>query len=152
MSKINENVTKLAEVIKGGLKIGAEGVAEVSPELFEKTLEGTELTVDQFKNTMAHRDNLIAATGLALGELGVEHFKNHKDATQVSVEIPVLKDSVAAVFQREKEVQTAPGSGETKTNYGFLRTSYTAVGAANKGELKKVKTHLAEMAAAALKG
>lgn len=148
---LKEQTTKLAGILKDGMKVGTEGIVEITPDLYEKTLTDTGLTMDTVKAVHDHRDLVIAAAGLALGEVGLDHFKVNKDSKQVSVEMPVYKDQINMVFQREKEVQTAPGSGETKTAYGTLRPGYTVVGAANKGELKKVKTHLANLAAAALK-
>lgn len=143
-SKINEAVQNLSQKLKEDYKLGDSGVVEVPVDIFEKTLEGTDLTMEIIEQYHNHRDNVLAASGLALGEVGIDAFKANKDLAQVSVEIPVGKDTIGSTFAQSKQVPDGQGGQQTK--YGVLSSRYQANGAANKGELKKVRTHLSEMA------
>lgn len=143
-AKVPENVQKLAGVLKKEMKVGDGGVVEVSEDAFEKTLEGTGLEADDFKKTQDHRDNVVSAMGLALGEVGTEAMKKKKDLPQVSAEMKVHKDVIGGVFSRSKQVPD--GQGGMQEKHGMLSMRVQANGAANKGSLKKVKQHLAEEA------
>lgn len=147
--KLKAQTSEAAATLKAGMKIGAEGVVEPSVDLYEATLpEGK--TMEDLKWSLDHRDIVVAAAGLAVGELAVDYFKANPDAQQVSMSMPVHKDNINIVVQRSKEIPAGPLNSEAKTVYGSLRASYVANGAVNRGELKKVKTHLTQIATAAL--
>lgn len=148
--KFKELTVVTAATLKGGMKVGAEGVIELSADLYETTLpEGK--TMAELKEYHDHRDMIVAAASLAAGELSVDYFKANKDAQQVSVSLPIYKDNLNVVVQRSKDLPASTYLPEGKTVYGSLRANYTANGAVNRGELKKVKTHLSALAEAALK-
>lgn len=143
-TKISEAVKNLSTQLKDEFKLGEAGVVEVSPDAYEKTLEGTGLTMEVVEQVQTHQANVVAASGLALGEMGLDAFKKDKDLSQVSVELKAGKDVLGGVFARSKQVPD--GQGGMQTKYGVLSSRVQVNGAANKGELKKVRTHLAEMA------
>jgi hypothetical protein len=143
-TKISQKVQDLSTQLKDDFKVGEAGVIEVSADAVEKSLEGTGLTMELFEKTQAHRDDLVAASGLAIGELGLDAFNKNKSLAQVSVEMKVGKDVVGGVFARSKQVPD--GQGGMQTKFGVLSSRVQVNGAANKGELKKVRSHLAELA------
>lgn len=153
MSEINipENIRKKADILKKGMKVGPAGVVEITPEAVEKALtEGLDLeTVERVQNETSE---LVSATGLALGELGIEAFKKDDKLDQVSVSFAFGKDRHSAVFQRSREVPiNRPGEPrELATKYGLLTSSVTVYGVGNKGTLKRVRQHLSEEAAKVL--
>lgn len=148
--KFKELTTAAATTFKEAMKIGNEGVADISADTYEATLpEGKSMA--ELKEYNDHRDVVVAAATLALGELSVPYFQANKDAQQVSVSIPVYKDNINVVVQRTKELPASTYLPEGKTVYGASRTQYVANGAVNRGELKKVKSHLNTIAEAALK-
>lgn len=150
MSKIPENVENISKILKAEMTIGDNGVGTLTPDAFEKTLEGTDLDLEYFVKTQNHRDNVVAALGLATGELALDAFKKDDKLQQVSFELNVHKDKLNSAFNRTKQVPD--GQGGMKTSYGSLSSKVQANGAANKGHLKKVKAHLAEQAKAILAG
>lgn len=148
--KFKDITTTNTAILKDAMKIGPEGIIELSADLYETTLpEGK--TMAELKAYHDHRDSIVAAATLAAGELSVDYFKANKDAEQVSVSLPVYKDNINVVIQRQKDLPVSTYLPEGKTVYGSSRTQYVANGAVNRGELKKVKTHLANIAEAALK-
>lgn len=144
MSELKENITQMAEQIKGNIKPGEAGVFDVDPETFEKTLEGTDVTMDMVEKVHAHRDNFAAASALAFGEVSCDEFKANKDLNQTSVGFKIGHDHMDHTFYRNKQVPD--GNKGTKTAHGILNTKYRANGVANKGSLKKVKASLAARA------
>lgn len=147
---IKKNVRDMADLLKGEMKVGEHGVIEVTAEAFEKSLSGTELSPETYKAVQAHNATLIAAVGLACGEIAIPAMKKDKKLDQVSVELPILKDSVGASFLRSKEFPNAQG-GDPILKYGVLTSKFVVDANGNKGDYKKVRTHLSELAAAALK-
>ena len=146
--KLPEAVVELAKTLKAEMKVGAAGVVEISPDAYEKTLADG-LTLKEVQAIQEHNANIVAATGLALGELGMDAFKKDKKLDQVSVSFKAGKDVHSATFQRSKEVPINKPGEERKTapKYGILSNSVTVHGAGNKGTLKKVRAHLSEEAA-----
>lgn len=148
-TQIDQKVLDLSEKLKNEMKIGEQGIVEVPKDVYESTLEGTGLTMEVVKQVQGHTADMVSATGLALGELGIDAFKKDKDLDQVSVQIPVHKDDIAGVFSRSKQVPD--GNGGMQAKHGVLNMRYTTAGAAgSKGSLKKVKAHLGELATGVL--
>ena len=151
MSDIKPVTRQLADTLKGEMSLPkGESIIQITPEAFQKTLEGTELTVESFKLHETHRANLIAAAGLAAGEIGLEAMKKDKKLEQVTFEMPVLKDSISVALQRSKEFPNAQG-GDPIQKFGVLTSKYVVDANGNKGEYKKVRQHLSNLAAEALK-
>lgn len=154
MSDINPVVLSLAEILKKSAKLDPEtGVIVADEGAFEKTLEGTDLTMDLYKQIAAHNANIAAATGHVTADVGLAAMKADKTLNKVSFELPILQDSVSHTFTREKEVLGgAPGSTdrETKKVYGQLSSRWSVYASGPRGQLKKVKAHFAALAEEAL--
>lgn len=149
---INEKTRSTADILKAKMTLGDNGVVTVADGAFEDTLEGTGLTIADFKKVQDHRDTFIAAQGLALGEIGVEAFKKNKKLDQITVEQKVHKDVVSSNFKREKDYPNAQEPGTTIKKFGVLSSKVQANGAGNKGQLKLVRQHLNEEARKVLAG
>lgn len=159
MSEINSTVTALAAILKGRFVLGEAGIMTAEAGTFEATLpEG--MTVETVKQVQDHNANLLAAAGLALGELGVEAFKKEKKLDQISVEFPAMADTISGTIQRSKEYPAGgiPKEGEkrdpnaTVSKYGVLTMRYATSANVNRGTLKKVREHVNNLAAVALAG
>lgn len=142
--QIPQEIRSLADKLKAEFKLSSAGVVEVPADLYESTLAEADLDLKTVKKVQDHNSNMVSATGLALGEIGMEAMKKDKKLDQVSVSFKAGKDTHSAVFQRSKEVPVnAPGEPrKTALKYGMLRSSVTVHGAGNKGSLKRVRTHL----------
>lgn len=144
-TQIDQKVLDLSEKVKSNMTVGDQGIVEVPKEFYESTLEGVGLTMEVVKQVQAHNADLVSATGLALGEIGIEAFKKNPELDQLSVQVGVNKDDIAGVFSRSKQVPD--GNGGMQAKHGVLNMRYTTAGASgSKGSLKKVKTHLNELA------
>lgn len=150
MSDVKQSIKDMAEALKKDMKLSTGGVIEVSSDAFLKSLEGTNITEANVKAIQKHTSEFFAASMMAAGELAVPAMKKDKKLEQVSVEIPVLKDSVSHVIMREKEVMAGmPKEGEAvpkKTTYGYVSSRYVTDVSGSKGDAKKVKLHIAAMA------
>ncbi len=103
------------------------------------------------KSYQKYVTDMAAAAPLALGELSLPVMKKSKDVTQTEVEIPLIgKDTMSVSFTGTKEVRNPSADGEMMTKFGTVNVSIDSYAAGNRGELKKVKSILAEQAAAVL--
>jgi hypothetical protein len=153
MSDIKQRITDLAAILKKGAKLNDAGIIEVSSDAFTATLEGTGLDESTFKSAQKHTSEVFAASMLMAGEIAIPAMKKDKKLNQVSVEIPILKESIAHVIQRTKEVSAGmPKEGEdrvTKNVYGFTSSRYINDVSGTKGDSKKVRAHISALAEAA---
>ncbi|MNN71096.1 hypothetical protein D3C81_1869980 [compost metagenome] len=130
---------------------------EVKDGLFERTLPES-LTPETVKTYQNHVGDLVAATALALGEVGIDAFKADEKLEQLSVEFGCGSDSLAGTIQRSKDYPAGgiPKEGETRdpnavvTKYGIISMKYGVNAHANKGSLKKVRDSINERAREAL--
>lgn len=150
MADIKENILKLSEKLKKEMKVGEGGVIEVPKDILSIALEGTNISESDVKEVQKVTADVFAASMNAVGELAVAAMKKNKKLDQVSVEIPVLKDTISHVVQRQKEVIAGmPKDGqerEMKTVYGFVSSKYVNDVSGSKGEAKKVRAHIAALA------
>jgi len=144
MSEFNKDVEDLCKEIKAASKLNG-GTIELPKETFENTLESAGLDMKQWNAMNKHRDNVISAMSLAVGEQGLNAMKKDKKLSQVTASMPCGKDKIGVTVHREKQVMD--GKGGTMTKYGMTQAKYEANGASGKkGELKKVRAHLSEEA------
>lgn len=149
MSEIKENIKAMAKAIKDGFKLGTGGVIEVADDVYVKSLELSGLDEKTVKAVQKHDNEFFAASMLVTGDIAVPALKKDKKLEVVSVEIPVLKNSIGHAVIREKEVMAGmPKDGErqTKIAYGFVNSKYVTDVTGSKGEAKKVKAHIAALA------
>lgn len=146
--KLSDKVTDMATRLKTSFTLGDDGIVNAAADTFEKTLEGTELTMDTVRKVQEHTANVTAGAGLALGEIAIDAMKANPELGMLSVEFSIGKDTLGSTFLRSKEVPDGQGGMQNKT--GLLSSRYVVNAGANRGELKKVRTHLHEQAKAAL--
>lgn len=149
MSELKESTKVMSDSIKKDFKLGTGGVVEVSPDIYSKSLEAAGIDEKHVKAIQKHNSEFFASTMHAVGEIAVAAMKKDKKLDQVSVEIPLFKDSIAHAISREKEVMAGmPKDGErqTKTAYGFVTSKYVTDVTGSKGEAKKVRAHISALA------
>jgi hypothetical protein len=148
-TEIKSDILELSKTLKGKIKIGENGVATVEEGTYVSLLpEG--VTEDNARKLQSFHSELAAAATLATGELAVPYMKKHKDVVSVDLTIPMIgKDSLDVNIKREKTV-TNPQSKEQSTVYGAATAGFTVYSTRPRGEMAKVKSHLAELAMKAL--
>lgn len=148
-NEIKSDILELSKTLKGKIKIGENGVATVEEGTYIALLpEG--VTEDNARKLQSFHSELAAAATLATGELAVPYMKKHKDVASVDLTIPMIgKDSLDVNIKREKVV-TNPQTKSQSTIYGAATTGFTVYSTRPRGEMAKVKSHLAELAMKAL--
>lgn len=152
MSEVKQEVKDLSEKIKKEIKIDTKtGIATISETLYKDNLpEG--MTIDNVKAVQDYNSRIVAATGLALGEASIPVMKKHKELEFTELTLPIVKDTASFTFDRQSTSRN-PTDGSEVIKHGALSVKYVTSGAGtSKGELKKVRAHLFESAAAALAG
>lgn len=151
MSEIKSHIRTLADTLAAEIEISKEGVATVKEGAFERTLEGTGLTLEQAEKASAHIGNLAAATVLAFGEKAVDVVAKNKDLDRISIVLPTTgKDSIKADYFRSKDYPN-PKEGGTKTVHGVVTVQAETYGAGNRGQVKAARAVINELALAAAK-
>lgn len=149
-----QSTRDLADVLKKSMTLNDQGIVEIPADTYEQTLEGTGITIDNVKAVQKHNANVFAASALAVGEVGIAAMKKDKKLDQISIEIPVVKDAISHVFQRSKEVMAGlPKAGEEtpmQTSWGVMRSTFTSDVTGSKGEAKKVRKYISQLAEEAL--
>ena len=107
-----------------------------------------ELDIAMVKKSQELTSSLTAAATLACGELAVPILKKNKDITGIALSVPVLRDKIEVVVERERMVG-GPGQEKTK-RYGYTTPKYSVAANNNSGELKIARSTVSAMMAEAL--
>lgn len=151
MSEIKPHITALAKDLKAGMKLGDGGVISADKDLYENTLP-EDLTMDTVKKVYGHTEDVVAAMTLATGELGEAAMKKNKKLDSVSSELKIGKHAEINVGYLRSQEQTIRNMQNPKeppkkvTKHGVTTARVKTFGQKNRGELKKVRAHLAERA------
>lgn len=150
-SEIKADVTDLAKVLKGKIKIGDNGHATIEDGTYVSLLpEGIDEAA--VKKLQGFHSTLAAATTLATGELAVPYLKKNKDVNVVELSLPMVgKDTLDVTIKREK-AGINPSTKEATLTYGAASTGFSVYSTRSRGEMAKVKSHLAELALKSLGG
>lgn len=142
--EIKPEIQKMADELRKSAKT-VNNTVTFNDDAFEASLpEGVDAKL--IRKVETHKQQFALAQSLVTGELAVKHFKENKDATEVSstVRLPVGKS--IAVINREK-VSTVPTTGEKKTSYGYVQTRIkTSVPGS---QMTAVRSRVSELAAKA---
>lgn len=143
--KVADSTRELADNIRKEFKLGEGGVIDVPKDLLERHLPAG-VTMADVKRVQAAGSTMISAVALATGEFATAAMKKDKKLASVSVEVPLGKDRIGAMFQRERQV--SDGNGGQQTKFGVLQAKYTVAGARpTGGEYKRIRDHLSSQAA-----
>jgi hypothetical protein len=148
-TEIKSDIVSLSKTLKGKITIGENGVAVVEPGTYVALLpEG--ISEDSVKQLQSFHSELAAAATLATGELAVPYMRKNKGVASVELSIPMVgKDALDVSIKREKTVIN-PSTKEHSTVYGAATAGFTVYSTRPRGEMAKVKSHLAELAMKAL--
>lgn len=146
---ISADTQAIADKSKVLIKIGKNGLPEVDPEFLTKVVGADK--ADVLAEASKIYSSLVPGVGLAFGELATAAAKKNPDLKKIELEIPLTgKDTLSGSWTRSYETSAAPGSSEKVTKYGRLSIGVEHYNSGNVGDLKKVKSHLAELAMKAL--
>lgn len=157
MSEVKQAIKDLAAQLKPMFTLAENGVVIPDDDLYSKALpEG--LTVEMVKALQQHNTSLVAATSYVVGEMAVDAFKADKSLDRVTTVVPAGTDKISVGVLRSREYPAGgiPKEGETRdpnakiVKFGVIEASYEVASNGNKGELKKVRSHISALAAAAL--
>lgn len=149
-NEISQDVQNLATELKGKITIGDKGVATIDKAAYKELLAAEGIEVASAEKLQHLHSRLAPAAVMATGELSVPYLKKHKDIEKVELSMPMLgKDSLDVTIKRSKEVRS-PQSGEVSTVYGAASAGFSVYSTRPRGEMAKVKDHLAGLAMKAL--
>lgn len=144
----NQKTRELADLLSPSIDFDDQGYCKLDEDEYKRTLEGTDLDYDTVRKVQKHNTTVTAALALALGEKAESgFFAKHKDHDSVEVKLKLGSDSISHVIYRKSEVPD--GKGGVSHEHGKLVSSYRVGSNKDKGELKRVRTHLNDLYSAA---
>jgi len=148
--KLKQDIVDLSKLIAGEIKINKDGIVEVPEDLFEKTLPEN-ISLNQVRDVQRHCGNVLAASLHALSEPAIDAFKKDKKLESVSMSYKVGDDVQSHVIERSR-MTGAPG-GEKTARFGYSVSKHDVrASGSNRGELKKVRQLISNMASEAALG
>lgn len=141
--KIGDAVKTLAGIFEKSITVAKDGAVTIEDGLIEANLPD-DLSMAQIKRMQKHRGEVVAALSLALANKALPVMGKNKDLDKVHTSVKIGGDKLDLSLDRSREFND--GNGGKITKFGYLGVGYTATGATNAGEFKKVRTHIAEEA------
>lgn len=150
MSEINPKITALVKELKNGMTLGDGGVIATDKDLYEKTLPDA-LDMETVKWVYGHTEDLVAGLTMATAQISEEAMKKNKKLDSVSSELKIGKYAKINVGylrsqnQTIRNMQNPTEAPREVTKYGVTTASIKTFGQKNRGELKKVRAHVADV-------
>lgn len=146
---IRQPVRDLAERIKQSLELDTTSglVAEKEPgTIYKGAVEDAGLSMETVDQVKKMESTVVAASTLAIGQIGVEAQKKHAELGTVQGTIQMYGDEkFTAGIHRESQARN-PKTGESFTVHGQTFTQYHHTTAANKGDMGKTRSYLKSLA------
>lgn len=149
---VSPEVSELTDKLMNDLTVAANGITDVKPDLFIRTLPEN-LDEKTVRAVNKHTTNFIAASANAVGKLAVAAMAGDKKMSTVTAHIPTVgHDYVDIAVHREKTFVNPQDKDHPITKQGAVDIKYhVQAGAPKAGQLKTIRALLAEEAAKALK-
>lgn len=142
--QISEAVQTLAGIYQKGLTVAKDGTVSVEDGLIENNLPEN-LDLATIKKVQKHRGEVVAAMSLALSRAAMPVIAKNKDLDKVHTSVKIGGDKLDVAIERNREF--GDGNGGKVQKAGYISIGYTATGATNAGEFKKVRAVIADEAA-----
>lgn len=147
---LKENVSVIADKIKGKISIDKTGLGTAEDGLFASALP-EDLDMKTVQKAHDYTRDFTAATAKVFGEAAQEAMVKDKKLETATITIETTKGgSVSHNYERSKTYPNMSG-GEPIQQYGVLTSKVTQQAGRNIGDLGKVRKALKEAAEAALK-
>jgi hypothetical protein len=147
---VSPEVTALAAKLRKNITIDpATGQATLTVEDYKANLpEG--VTEDTVKAVDAYNGLYLHAAALAHGEESVPVLKKHKELEATHLTANLLgRNKIEIGFKRSTETSRpgAPADEPKTVNYGVVSAKFDFASSRPRGEMARVKSHLADLAA-----
>lgn len=140
--KISDAVNTLAGIYEKGIKI-EDGKAVFEDGLIDNNLP-EDVSVAQIKRMQKVRGEIVAAATLALSRKSMPVLAKNKALERIEGQFKIGNDKVDLGFERQREFND--GKGGKILKHGYVSIGYTATGATNAGEFKKVRQVISDEA------
>lgn len=141
--KYSDAVKTLAEIYKPGISFAKDGTPTIADGLIESNLP-EDVTMAQIKRGQKVRSEIVSALSLAMWEKGKGVLTENPELPRIEASFKFGNDKIDLGLERQREFND--GSGGKVVKYGHLSVGYTATGATNAGDFKKVRTAISDEA------
>lgn len=140
---ISEAVKTLSGIYEKGITVAKDGTPQIADGLIEDNLP-EDMSIATIKRSQKVRGEVVAALSLALANKGLPVMAKNKELDKVAASFKFGNDKIDLAVEREREFND--GNGGKLKKFGYLSVGYTATGATNAGEFKKVRAVIADEA------
>ncbi len=146
MSELKEKTVELAQQIKGEVKYDKDNRTIIDDNTYERHLpEG--LSMNVIESVDGYNALYIAATAKASGEIAIEHMAKEPTLQTVTAQFQMgKKNEVSHVINREATYTNPTNPKEPIVKHGDISSKFSVYAGLNRGDLKKVRSHLQELA------
>lgn len=151
----SDTVKDMAKVIQKAMSLDSKtGVIAVEDGLYKTCLpEG--LTPDTVRVVHDHEHKFVAASALAVSNIGLKAMKSHADLTEVTAHVPMSGRNYTDVhYARSREFPNIKDSANPDAkpivSHGVLTMKMHSTSGSNTGEVGRVRAYAKQMAAEAL--
>lgn len=155
MTTTTENTLhkSLSDIIRDAAKVDAQtGAGESTPDVYEKTLPLSSLTMETVKQVSDHNTAFVAASTEVSGQLAIEAMKGNKEINRVTIPFHMgVKDTLTVSVDRSATYPNPKKEGESIVKFGATTVKLETRASHNSGNLKSVRGEISRLAAEALK-
>lgn len=122
----------------------ATGIVSIAADAFEKNMPAT-ITKEHVLELQKYTTNVAAAVTNAMGQLSLASMTKNKKLESTELEMATIgKDTISVTFRKQAEVSAgASADAGKKIVFGQTAIKFDMHARGNRGELAKVKEHLA---------
>lgn len=149
---LNAATIALAEEIKSDIEIDKKtGTPQVKEGTYQRIAEARGIDAETLTKVDDLNTDFVAASGLAVGELGLNAFKGNNSLDRIDVTLNMSgKNKVDHSLRREVSYANPSEPGTNLVKHGVLRSTLTVVAGNNSGQLGAAYKHLKDLAATEL--
>lgn len=141
--KISEAASSLGSIYAKSVSIEKDGTVTIDGDIVHDNLP-PDHSLQSIKAHQKLRAEVIAGLTVALGEKGLPILAKNKDLERVTLTTKFGNDKIDLSLERQREF--GDGNGGKVIKHGHVNLGYTASGATNAGDFKKVRAKIGDEA------
>lgn len=144
---ISERAQQIESLLNDEVTPKEGGVLEFDKEIEKKIYEKIGLDYSMAETVAEVNQDILTGFTCAVGKTGVEMMGKDENLKQVSSKLPMAGGSYASTsVARERTYPNPQNRDESITTYGATTTNYVAAGTLRKGDMKRSKEAISELA------
>lgn len=146
LNKVSDRIKNLAAAVEKAIEFDDDGAATLPETWVEENLSEA-LTMEQVKAVQSEESNMVGALALGLGNATQKQMGAKKDLDRTSLSTTFGHNVIKTAVDR-RVVNRIPSTGEEKAVFGNVTVKLESGAAAKRGDLKRIRSIVADNFAA----